>query len=221
MLNFNTPKRSYSCFDFCMLLVKFLAFWTSQRWLTVYSAHLSSHCLTGALGSEEAFPPVAGAALHPGTDDPGHVHPNVTFTGQLSQHKAVHVPMRHGQRDKTRTPTAATYPALPVAVIMFHHITGAAWEQCPKPQEVHFTETLRRKWMRTGRKDTADFVKLEVRGSIDACDQAQFGCRWLWMWIYCTVLYFCIVFFCLALLDRTASDAMAADSWLRSDWCTD
>lgn len=125
------------------------------------------------------------------------------------------------RQTKPPSPPPPPHPALPFAVIVFHHITGAVRERCPKPQEVHYTETPRRKCMRTGRKDTADFVKLEVRGSIDACDQAQFGCRWLWMWIYCTVLYFCFVFFCLTLLDCTASDAMVADSSLRSDWCRD
>uniref|UniRef100_A0A3P8RYK7 Corticotropin releasing hormone receptor 1 n=1 Tax=Amphiprion percula TaxID=161767 RepID=A0A3P8RYK7_AMPPE len=48
----------------------------------------------GALGCEEAFPPVAGAALDPSQDDPGHVHPHFTFTGQLPQHQAVHVALR-------------------------------------------------------------------------------------------------------------------------------
>lgn len=50
--------------------------------------------MTGAFSCEEAVPPMAGAALHPSQDDPGHVHPHLTFTGQLSQHQAVHVAMR-------------------------------------------------------------------------------------------------------------------------------
>ncbi|CAG03022.1 unnamed protein product, partial [Tetraodon nigroviridis] len=47
----------------------------------------------GALGCEETLPPMAGAALHPRPDDPGHVHPHLAFTGQLPQHQAVHLHM--------------------------------------------------------------------------------------------------------------------------------
>ncbi|XP_061611826.1 uncharacterized protein LOC133469140 isoform X4 [Phyllopteryx taeniolatus] len=54
--------------------------------------------LPGALGRQEALPPLAGAALHPGPDDPGHVHPHVALAGQLPQHQTVHVAM------KTRRP---------------------------------------------------------------------------------------------------------------------
>lgn len=50
--------------------------------------------LTGAVSCEEALPPMAGAALYPSQDDPSHVHPHFTFTGQLSQHQAVHVSMK-------------------------------------------------------------------------------------------------------------------------------
>lgn len=59
--------------------------WPLIGWLCLSAFGLPSR-VTGALSSEEAFPPVAGAALHPGTDDPGHVYPHITFTGQFSQH---------------------------------------------------------------------------------------------------------------------------------------
>lgn len=41
---------------------------------------------------------MAGAALHPRPDDPGHVHPHLTFTGQLSQHQAVHIALKEETR---------------------------------------------------------------------------------------------------------------------------
>ncbi len=75
---------------------------------------------TGAVSCEEAVPPLAGAALHPSPDDPGHVHPHFTFTGQLSQHQAVHVAMREEGR---LCPRFVLWEKLG-AVIVFCHITG-------------------------------------------------------------------------------------------------
>lgn len=88
-LNFSTPERHYWCLCFPKSLFGCMA----TDWQALSVSHLSS-CVTGALSSEKTFPPVAGAALHPGADDPGHVYPHITFTGQLSQHQAVHIPMR-------------------------------------------------------------------------------------------------------------------------------
>lgn len=51
-------------------------------------------CPLGAFGRQEAIPPLAGATLHPGEDDAGHVHPHVAVTGQLPQHQAVHVAVK-------------------------------------------------------------------------------------------------------------------------------
>jgi len=61
-------------------------------------------CVTGAVGGEEEVPPLAGATLHPGEDDPGHLHPHIPLSGQLPQHQTVHLAMRerHAQRERER-----------------------------------------------------------------------------------------------------------------------
>lgn len=68
---------------------------------------------SGPLGCTEAVPPMAGAALHPGQDDPGHVHPNLTVPGQFPQHQAVHVSMREdtGPSNEARFGTNAAVMA--------------------------------------------------------------------------------------------------------------
>lgn len=117
---------------------------------------------------------MAGAALHPSPDDPGHVHPHLTFTGQLPQHQAVHLHMNG-------------WAPPPIG---FRHLTGVHWKTLwagrggggaasgTKPQEVHYEG----KGMRSGTEDAAEAVKWEVSGSIGDCDQAEIGSVWLWVW---------------------------------------
>lgn len=88
------------------------------------------------------------------------------------------------------------------------------WNSRPNLQrcDTHREPKVEGGW-RTTHKDTADVVKPEVRGSIDARDQGQFGWRRLWMWIYCTVSCFPAVRFCLRLLSCTATGSIVADFW--------
>lgn len=101
---------------------------------------------TGAVSCEEAFPSVAGAALHPGPDDPGHVHPHFTFTGQLSQHQAVHVAMREatGLILQTCLGSCRRHRFLPHHWSTLKHFPSRAEVReavsAPKPQEVHYTD---------------------------------------------------------------------------------
>lgn len=106
--------------------------------------------LTGAVSCEEAVPPLAGAALHPSQDDPGHVHPHFTFTGQLSQHQAVHITMR----EETGFVPDTCFGRNRHHFLPHHWSTlkrflsrGTAPEQegerlhlSPKPQEGHYTD---------------------------------------------------------------------------------
>lgn len=142
---------------------------TDWQALSVY--RLSS-CVTGALSSEKTFPPVAGAALHPGADDPGHVYPHITFTGQLSQHQAVHIPMRPTETGFKKKKKTQPRPPIFIWLVpsLSRHVpprqwssAGAALEQPPEPLEVRYTQSPKVEggW-RTTRKDTADVVKLEV-----------------------------------------------------------
>lgn len=123
--------------------------------------HWSITCLTGALSRAEALPPMAGAALHPGPDDPGHVHPHFTFTGQLPQHQAVHLPMRAGRRD---------------GLIRLHRLTGADWDTrvevwvwggggCWRRQGRNLRRSLRRRrWERDEVRDEGRRGGGEMRG---------------------------------------------------------
>lgn len=128
--------------------------------------------MTGAVGCEEAVPPVAGAALHPGQDDPGHVHPHVTFTGQLSQHQAVHIAMKEetgfvlqtGFWEKPPPHQSSSFSATSL------EYTETLSELESKERERgcisllnlrrDIIQSFRRKWMTGTRiKDTADFLK--------------------------------------------------------------
>lgn len=221
-LNFSTPERHYWCLCFPKSLFGCMA----TDWQALSVSRLSS-CVTGALSSEKTLPPVAGAALHPGADDPGHVYPHITFTGQLSQHQAVHIPMRPTEtgfkkKKKTQPRPPSSFGSSHRCLVMFHHVAGTALEQPPEPLEVRYAQSpkLEGGW-RTTRKDTADVVKPEVWGSIDACDQGQFGWRWLWMWIYCTVSCFPLSVFVSGFLAAPPQ----VPSWQifhpRHDWCRD
>lgn len=145
--------------------------------------------MTGAVSREEAVPPVAGAALHPSQNDPGHVHPHVTFTGQLSQHQAVHIAMKEETGfvlqtcfwEKPPPPTAAAAAAAGCRRHRFlpHHWSTLkhflSWRVkrerergCISLRNLRrdVRQSFRRKWMTgTQIKDTADFMKREVGGS--------------------------------------------------------
>lgn len=122
--------------------------------------------LTGPVSCEEAVPPLAGAALHPSPDDPGHVHPHVTFTGQLSQHQAVHVAMRAEAGSVCPSYVLWEKPRAVVVVIFLpHHWStlkhslsrGTAREQqrdCISLPNLRrdIIQTFRRKWMGDGDK---------------------------------------------------------------------
>ena len=56
--------------------------------------------MTGEVGGEEEVPSLAGATLHTGEDDSGHLHPHLPLQGQLPQHQAVHVAMRERPRER-------------------------------------------------------------------------------------------------------------------------
>lgn len=141
--------------------------------------HWSITCPTGALSREETLPPMAGAALHPGPDDPGHVHPHVTFTGQLPQHQAVHLAMRAGRRDAL----------IPLHRSGLRHSGmrcggGGGVGVCVGGVRVETSggpfADLDGNGLRSGTKDAAEAAKWEVSGSIGDCDQAEIGSLWHW-----------------------------------------
>lgn len=108
---------------------------------------------------------MAGAALHPSPDDPGHVHPYFTFTGQLPQHQAVHLPMRAGRMDGLRR--ASDFAASPERTKALWGGTrwgGVGWggvalaASGSKPQEVPYADAKGNR-MRSGMKDTAEAVE--------------------------------------------------------------
>lgn len=94
-----------------------------------------------------------------------------------------------------RRPALSQIRALGETVIIFCHITGVHWNAfwagarlqsrrerdciCLLNLRRDIIQTFRRKWMGTGVKDTADFIKQEVSGSKDARDQAESGSVWL------------------------------------------
>lgn len=106
---------------------------------------------TGPLSCQEAVPPVAGAALYQSPDDPGHVHPHVTFTGQFSQHQAVHIAMKE---DTSSAPHERWGRDLQLSLSSFCATSlvntkrlsepvqsaGQGLHQSPEPQEGHYTD---------------------------------------------------------------------------------
>lgn len=124
-------------------------------------------CLTGALGCEETLPPMAGAALHPRPDDPGHVHPHLAFTGQLPQHQAVHLHMSGRAPPPRRGYAGRLSEAGQV---------GGGAASGTKPQEVHG------EGKRDEVRDEGQRRWNEASGSIGDGDQAEIGSVWLWVW---------------------------------------
>ncbi len=189
--------------------------------------------LTGALSCEEAVPPLAGAALHPSPDDPGHVHPHLTFTGQLSQHQAVHVAMREKSGFVLET-CFGTDPRLSLSSCSATSLesTKTLSELCkgwrarerdyvsPLNLRRDIIQTVRGKWMGAAIKDTAAFSKREVSGSKDARDQAEFRSVWLWLNVQhfiffhvCLPYKFSVVFSCSrAFLEFVPPDCTELDS---------
>lgn len=145
---------------------------------------MSALLLTGALSREEALPPMAGAALDPSQDDPGHVHPHFTFTGQLSQHQAVDVAMKEEAsfvlhaRALGETSSCHCHPFLP------HHWSNTKTLSAARDLERgcisllnlrrDITQTFRRKWMGTGGRGRCNVCENgRLVDQKDARDQAD------------------------------------------------
>lgn len=211
-LNFSTPERHYWCLCFPKSLFGCMA----TDWQALSVSRLSS-CVTGALSSEKTLPPVAGAALHPGADDPGHVYPHITFTGQLSQHQAVHIPMRPTETGFKKKKKYTATPPIFIWLVpsLSHHVPPRRWNSAGTASRT--SRGPLRTEPQTGRR-----MEDDPQGHCRRCETGGLRinrCMWprpvrMTMTLDVNILH-CLLFpafrFCLRLLGCTATGPILAD----------